>query len=201
MSQVTTPSLSAASHPAGLEGLQVGEAHKLVIGGGVRTITCNTATLSGTITAAADPLTLTPIYRECHAAPGNLPVTVTMNACAYSLTANTTGTSITGDLVCPLGKDVERHLYESEAKHAENVPLCAYTVQAQTNVPVGIYESIAGGAIRATVKASPTTFVTKGSKILCGAAAGGAVAATLEGTVDLTGKTDPGGAADALEVE
>lgn len=189
--QAATASLNAASYPASLSGAQVG-VNKFIIANGVRTVTCKTATFSGTISAAADPVTLTPAYSECHAAPNELPATVTMNGCDYSLSANTTGAALTADLVCPTGKDVEIHLYENATKHKEGSALCDYTVQAQTNLPAGTYSNGAG-TVTANLKANPKTTVTKGSKILCGAAIGGTVSAILEGTVDLSGKTDQGG--------
>lgn len=200
VSQAAAASLNAASYPAALSGAQVGST-QWVYGGGVRTITCISASLTGTITGSADPVTLTPSFTSCHALPNTLPVTVTMNGCDYSYTANTTGSTLTTDLLCPSGHDVEFHLYENATKHAENVTLCAYTVKEQKALPAGTYDNRAGGTVRLTVNASPITTVTKGSKILCGAAAGSTVAMTLAGVHDLTGKTEPGGAADALEIK
>lgn len=192
-----TGKLTATEYPATLTGEQVG-VNKFVIAAGVRTVTCKKATFHGTIKEAADPVTLTPTYSECHAAPNEIPATVTMNGCDYSLKANTvtstTGT-LTADLLCPAGKDVEIHLYENATKHKENSPLCQYTVKEQLNLPAGEYHNEGSGStedVTATLKANPVTTVTKGSKILCGAAAGSEVAATLEGTATLKGEVDGG---------
>ena len=82
--------LVAESYPATLTGTQVGTS-TLSIASGVRVVSCTTATVTGTIAGDADPVTLTPTYGGCTAAPGGLPTTVRTNGCDYLLSGTNPG--------------------------------------------------------------------------------------------------------------
>jgi hypothetical protein len=193
-----TGKFTAEAYPATITGTQVVVDH-WTFAGGVRTVTCEDVTFHGTITASSDPMTLNPTYNKCHSQAGVLPATITMNGCDYTLFPQTV-TSTTGTLQttldCPAGRDVEIHIYENAAKHAANQPLCQYTINAQGPIPAGEYHDEGSGAaedVTWTTTETPAATVTKGSKILCGAAAGAAVPLHTQGTITLKAETEPSG--------
>jgi hypothetical protein len=197
--QAATASVRAGSYPATLTGNQK-TVNVLSVGGGVRKVSCKTAIFHGTITAAADPVTLTPTYSECNSEPGG-PATVTMNGCDYDLYPNsvtaTTGTG-TADLTCPAGKEVEVHIYENAEKHAKGESLCTYDIPPQTNLSAGEYHNetnAATGKKDITATLNVTNIATKSTvnaKILCGIAPGATGTSTLSGSVTLTADEDNG---------
>jgi hypothetical protein len=198
--QATTASVRAGSYPATLTGEQK-TVNVWSVGGGVRKTSCKTAVFHGTLTAAADPVTLTPTYAECNSEPGG-PVTFTMNGCDYDLYPNSvtasTGT-MTTDLTCPAGKEVEMYLYENAEKHVKGEPLCRYDIPAQTNLSAGEYHNETNAAtgkkdITETLNVTNVAIKsTMNAKILCGIAPGATGTTTLSGSVTLTADEDNAG--------
>lgn len=121
-----------------------GEWHLFLQGG--RRITC-TKTLQLVVNNKAEAeesgITATPTFTNCTATIlGNaFLATVTMNGCDTKLTfeAAASGTiasegwEVTGSrhVKCPAGKEIEIHVFASEAKDKENVPLCTYKIAEQ----------------------------------------------------------------------
>jgi hypothetical protein len=207
--QAATASVQASSYPATLTGNQK-TTNVWSVGGGVRKASCKTAIFHGTLTAAADPVTLTPTYAECTSEPFG-PVTNTMNGCDYAFHLNsvtsTTGT-MTTDIRCPAGKEVQIYLYESAAKHASGEALCTYDIPPQTNLSAGEYHNETNAAtgkkdITATLNVTNVAVKsTVSAKILCGIAPGATGTTTLSGSVTLTADEDSvGGAPDDVFVE
>lgn len=117
----------AINHP------EIGVVHRFIVGG--KTITCKFTKFDATIPDAEhnSVITATPTYKECTAAPGGLPVTVTMNGCDYEIHGGETDgahhfVGVTIDLVCPTAAVVEVHIYASAAKHTELKSQCTVTV-------------------------------------------------------------------------
>jgi hypothetical protein len=204
--QAEKGTLTAESYPTILTGTQTGALTSFVVAGGVRSVHCTNANLDATITGPTTSVTVTPTYSGCTALPGNLPVTVIMNKCHYTLeltkpgsTGHPAGTgAATVTIVnCEAGKTIEVNIYETAAKHTAKTPLCAYTVAAQGPLAAGTYHNNAGPPkdITSTLEVKPVTVNKIGPAILCGAAAGANVATTLKGTYTIEGFKD------VLEVE
>jgi hypothetical protein len=207
--QATTASVQASSYPATLTGNQK-TVNVWSVGGGVRKVSCKTAIFHGTLTAAADPVTLTPTHAECTSEPFG-PVTETMNGCDYDLYPNSvtpsTGT-MTTDLTCPAGKEVEIYLYENAEKHGKGEPLCRYDIPPQAGLAAGEYHNetnAATGKKDITATLNVTNVAVKSTingKILCGIAPGATGTTTLSGSVTFTADQDSvGGAPVDLFVE
>jgi hypothetical protein len=117
---------------------------------GTRPTECATATFEGTIASKAEAetseMTVTPSYAECSTTIlGNKDkMTVTMNGCTYryKLSETTTGTiasegwEVTGNNIevqCPVGAQIEFHVWTSAAKHEAGEPtICTYKIAPQT---------------------------------------------------------------------
>ena len=142
-------------YPVTLKGSQVEGVENILELEGTRKTECSTATLEGTFAnkAAAETseLTATPTYSGCVSTIlGNKDLTtVTMNGCDYLLksTATTEGTiktegwEVTGsvEIKCPetspgsgVFKEIEVHVFTTEAKDLANEPLCTYKIAKQT---------------------------------------------------------------------
>jgi hypothetical protein len=196
--------LTAESYPTVLTGTQTGALVSTVVANGVRSIHCTNANLDGTITGAASFVTIAPTYSGCTALPGNLPATILMNGCDYTVwltrpgstghPAGTGGVSTTID--CPAGSVIEKKIYETAAKHTAGTPLCHYTLAAQGPLAAGTYHNNAGPPkdITWTMEVKPVTVNKIGPAILCGAAAGANVATTAKGTYTIEGFKDLAGA-------
>jgi hypothetical protein len=198
--QAETGLLTAGEYPAFVTGVQnPGGAYDL----GPRNIECATSDLNGTIMGPTDPVTLKPIYANCVSQPGALPATVTTNGCDYSFGVSKPGTTLienptTGRLQvalnCPPGQQLEIHIYESPAKHGENISTCTYDVPSQGPVPAGIYHNVfmAPGDVLATVNAPLNALSTIGPPAICGANAFEAMPIKLTGNYTLRGYQDFG---------
>ena len=191
--------VTASKYPTVITGIddqvEHGKLVKLVIGNGARSVECTVDTLEATLTAETTAVTTTPTYDECFAnTDTKIPATVTMNGCDYVLeaTSKTTGQAT---VKCPEGKQIEVHIYENAAKHAENKPLCTYDIKAQPALPgVGIETKNVGTAtedltLNLQVK-EIKTLSTIGSAIVCGIASGTTGNSTLSGSYTATGETD-----------
>ena len=129
--QAETGVLTAQQYPAIVTAQQQGGATFDIGDPWQQTITC-ASNLEGTLFAPTDPVTMRPNYANCISDPAQTPVTVTMNGCDYTLgftRPGTTGTPFTTGLInaridCPVGQQIEIHVYENAVRHAENVSTC-----------------------------------------------------------------------------
>lgn len=111
-------------------------------------VTC-ASNLETTIIGPTDPVTLKPTYANCNADPGLTPVTVTLNGCDYSIGVTKPGTTgtppTTGTMQawvnCPVGQQIEIHVYQDAFAHAANASTCTYDIAPQGPVPAGIYHN------------------------------------------------------------
>lgn len=134
-------------YPATFKGSYVGSS--LFTLEGFRNVECETAALEGTIhskeEAERSELTVKPTYAKCTATilGSKDPATVTLNGCDFRLTYTSEalgaiaaeGWEVTGQLAhleCPVSKQIEIHVFTTEANDRENKPLCTYGIAAQT---------------------------------------------------------------------
>jgi len=207
--QAETGQLTAEAYPAILTGPQNagGFAFDIDLAGepAARQVVCTTSDLEGTITGATDPVTLQPTYAGCSANPGAKFVTVTTNGCDYTfgfVKPGTTGWFVgtggtTAALDCPVGMQIEIHVYENATKHTENVSMCTYDIGPQAAVGAGLYHNRAGAPkhVELTVSAQFTARSTIGAGgALCGGnALTGHLPITLTGTYTLRAWQDNSG--------
>jgi hypothetical protein len=196
-----TGALTAAEYPAFITGEQ-GPGVTFDIGAGaMRTVSCATSDLNATIVGPSDPVTFKPIYEGCISEPGGFPATVTTNGCDYLFGVSkptTTGieSPTTGRLQawlnCPVGQQLEIHVYENAAMHAANASTCTYDVGPQGPVPAGIYHNTPGppSDVLATVNATFNGLNTIGPAFICGANAFENIPVTLTGQYTLRGYQD-----------
>lgn len=141
-------------------------------------VTC-ASSLDATLVGPTDPVTFTPTYANCSADPGFTPVTVTLNGCDYTIGATKPGTTrmppTTGTLQasidCPVGQQIEIHVYMDGLAHAANISTCTYDIQPQGPVPAGIYHNRNVGIqdVDLTVNAQFTALSTIGAGLVpCG---------------------------------
>ncbi|HEX3239566.1 MAG TPA: hypothetical protein VHR18_05465 [Solirubrobacterales bacterium] len=170
---VTTPlypSILTAQQQGGVT-FDIGEAPNWAV-------TCS-SNLEATLTAATDPVTFTPTYANCSADPGLTPVTVTLNGCDYTIGVSkpgTTGQPVTtgalqASIDCPVGQQIEIHVYQDAFSHALNISTCTYDIAPQGPVPAGTYHNTSVGIpdVDLTVNARFTARSTIGAGFLpCG---------------------------------
>lgn len=136
------PTFTASEYPAELDATG-SEAEKFTVFG--TEVTCKHAKFDDTLTAASHELRVTPTYKECHAKmfDGVIPVTVTHNGCNYRFhhptteegsPANTHWYTLTVDVVCPVGKQIEIHVYANVPDHFSGNSLCTLTVGSQAGL-------------------------------------------------------------------
>jgi hypothetical protein len=204
VAQAETGVLTASEYPAMLTAPKPGIGVTFDIGE-LKTVSCGPSKLDGTITEATDPVTFTPTYNNgCFAEPGELPVTITTNGCDYQIGFTkpgktgweaTTG-ALQASLICPAEAQMEIHIYENATRHAENVSLCTYDIEAQGPVEAGSYHNLAGepSTVDMTISAEFTAKRTIGPVLLCGGE--GLLQhlpITLTGTYKLRANRDIGG--------
>jgi hypothetical protein len=174
--------------------------HIYKVGG--TTLECTHVTATGTIEAEVenDEVTFTPEYTGCTAKPGSLPVTVTMNGCAYIFHGGnvTPGEEHhfnegTVTIECPKDKNIEIHVYSNAANHASGTSLCTYHVGPQT---IGggdqiTYTNTTGSPddVDVTINEAVTAITKTSGGILC--PTGGGVA-TYTGGITVRAYEDPG---------
>jgi hypothetical protein len=203
--QAETGLLTAQPFPAIVTGEQQGGPSFDIGEQPIRNVQCTKANLNSTLFGPTDPATLTPTYENCRSEPGFTPVTVTMNGCDYQVgfsRPGTTGQPATTGLMqarisCPEGQQIEIHVYENAARHAENVSMCTYDIGRQGFVPAGVYHNRAFGIsdVDATIQAKFTARSTIGAG---GGICGGDpftqhLPITLTGNYTLRGFQDFGG--------
>lgn len=201
--QAETGALTAPMYPAIITGEQMPGVTFDIGAGAVRTVECATSDLTGTIVGPTDPVTLNPVYAGCISNPGAFPATVTTNGCDYQLGVSKPGTTgaplTTGNmqawLNCPVGQQLEIHVYENAAQHAANISTCTYDVGPQGPVPAGTYHNNPGppADVLATINASFNGLSTIGPVFLCGGNAFENIPVTLTGNYTLRGYQDFGG--------
>ncbi|HEX5927925.1 MAG TPA: hypothetical protein VFY48_00875 [Solirubrobacterales bacterium] len=140
--------------------------------GPLQRITCGSK-LDATLFGPTDPVTFQPTYNNCVSDPGQTPVTITMNGCDYVVgftkPGSTGSPAATGTmhawLNCPVGQQVEIHVYLDQFQHAANVSTCTYDIGPQGPVPAGVYHNTFVGVpdVDATVNASFTARSTIGA--------------------------------------
>lgn len=146
----------------------------------IRPVSC-ASNLDATLFGPTDPVTFKPTYANCVQEPGFTPVTITMNGCDYTVgfgKPGTTGQPITTGTMrawvnCPVGQQIEIHVYLGPAEHAANVSTCTYDIGPQGPVPAGIYHNTQGAGmipdVDATVNARFTARSTVGAGgVICG---------------------------------
>ena len=178
--QAETGVLTSAGFPSIVTGQQLGGVTFDIGAGPIRTVSCATSDLEGTLVGVTDPVTFKPTYANCTSEPGGAtPVTVTLNGCDYSIGFGRPGTTeqeqTTGTMHawvnCPAGQQIEIHVYENAFTHAANVSTCTYDIKPQGQVPAGIYHNTFGVMpdVDATVKATFTATSTIGAGgAICG---------------------------------
>jgi len=198
--QAETGALTAVEYPTIVTGEQAPGVTFDIGPGPARTVECATSDLNATLVGPTDPVTFKPIYAGCISNPGALPTTITTNGCDYLLGVSKPGTTGTPQttgtmqawLNCPAGQQLEIHVYENAAKHAENISTCTYDVGPQGPVPAGIYHNTPGppADVLATVNATFNALNTIGPVFICGGAAFQNIPITLTGNYTLRGYQD-----------
>jgi hypothetical protein len=195
---------TAESYPATFDGAQL-VANVLEREG--RKLTCEVATLSGTITAtSATTVTATPTYSNCHSIilGVKFPATVTMNGCdfLFHLTGELnaggqeTFTAIS-DLVCTTPNEVEVHIYENAAKHAAGTSMCTIKFPWQNSkTTIDLTNKAANPPttpfhyVEAHINIAGITSSVTPTNATCGLNAHNATS-TLKGSATIKGTTDP----------
>jgi hypothetical protein len=180
---------TAGGYPATVSAAQVG---KNVFKFGSWEISCGEVVLSSTLFSASAGLQMNQSYGGCTTG-FSLPVTVRTNGCVYAWKleelegAGTAGGRTSGS--CGGGAVVEFDLYENAVKHKAGTPFCTYGVPPQIAATIKTHNGEAGGIEDVVLTLSLTGIevkVLKGTKVLCGAAAGGTVSGSYTGTQTLT---------------
>ena len=158
------PSIVTGEQPFG-QVFDIGE-------GPLQRVTCGSK-LDATLVGPTDPVTFTPTYNNCVSDPAQTPVTITMNGCDYVVgftKPGTTGTPATTGTMqawvnCPVGQQIEIHVYLDQFQHAMNVSTCTYDIGPQGPVAAGIYHNTMAGLsdVDATINAQFTARSTIGA--------------------------------------
>jgi hypothetical protein len=181
-----------------------------------REVTCETATMTGTIANGSEEFEATPTYTNCHAVVlgSKLPATVTMNGCTYKVKATAdviggqdTFTGITS-IICPANKTVEIHIYSNATNHTTNTSLCTYTYYGSsdsknqnlkhidfTNEPAG---STPKDWLLAHITISNLSSTSHGSQLFCGPSE--STTSSMHGTLEIYGQL-PDGTVVGLTIE
>lgn len=210
--------VTAPTYPANLTvkdaQTEHGKLTRFTIGNGARFIECTVANLTGTLTgekASREKVTTHATFENCFAnGLTAVPVTVTMNGC--DLTLNISLTSATLSVMCPhtaedpvtkktLQHAIQIHIYENEAKHKENKPLCTYDITDEKgtinqnlgaiSIAAGETDKVADLTLGVNLKEIRTTS-TLGAAGLCGIASGVTGNSSLVGAYTVTGETSAG---------
>jgi len=166
--------VTAGAYPATISGVQTNEN---VLSNGVRSVTCATASLTGTLSAASSTVSITPSYSNC-SGNGSTTATVNTNGCSYLLhvttqTSESTGTG-TVDVVCPEGKRIQIDIWAT-GQHPAGPKLCRLEVPAQNGVNGGEYHNVTAPSgkkgIELTFNANNVRVLrVEGTSTACGAA-------------------------------
>src|SRR5262245_9381425 len=91
--QAETGALTAPVYPAIVTGGQLGGVTWDIGAAPLKTVSCGTSDLEGTLAGPTNPVTLKPTYGACIAEPGAMPVTITTNGCDYLVGVTKPGTT------------------------------------------------------------------------------------------------------------
>jgi len=122
VSQASATNVTAGTYPATLTGSDINTAHGklnfLSFGINSRYIECTTASSDATITDKTTKITIKPTYSNCFSnGITEVPSTVTMNKCDYTLEFTTKTTAQTSIDCEKAGEQIEVHIYENAVKH------------------------------------------------------------------------------------
>lgn len=137
---------------------------------GGRQITCDTATLTGTLWEWSNELTIGANYSGCHAKILGVffPVTYTKGGCFFKFTVVTSTTEGTVDIACPTGGGMEFHVYEPGKPHLDVYEVCRYTVLSQENLSEVDFQQV-GSELEITATLGSVTYTRlKGLTVTCG---------------------------------
>ena len=198
-----TPNFEVGTGDGNIDGTQT-EAIVFTVAGG-RTVSCETATLTGSFATTSPTVSVTPAFKNCHSTLAGVRYasTVTTNGCTFlvhlgATAAEKTYTS-TADIVCPAESDIELHVYPEGASHITSKQICGYTVKGQVNLGFLKFLGLTGTNIAVILEIFNITYTrTHGTIPNCGAAEG---KATLKGKGLVTGTTTAGAAANVTIVE
>jgi hypothetical protein len=201
--QAETGELTAAQSPTIVTGEQA-QGVTFDIGEGVGAVSCAVSRLEATFNGVADPVMFRPRYANCIAQPGALPATVTTNGCQYRMRFTEPGTTgwmestgtMEAGIECPVGQQIEIHVYQNPMAHAENVSMCTYDVLPQPPVQAGVYHNVVGmpDDVTATVQARFTADSTIEPGMMCGGnMLNGHLPVTLTGNYTLQAYEDVNG--------
>ena len=185
----------AGKYPASLIGSST-SAQTITIAGGVRKVSCGTASFTGELTAAAESVQIFPTYLMCSGSLPSEPVTLSPNGCSntWTVTKLESATTAIGTeaINCPAGQEYQIDFYASAKEQSEHKPICTYGLPAQAGLGIVEYTDVGSGS---TASLNITRNVTgvkvnvlKGLKIACGAAAGTSTTAAIGGSLNMTAK-------------
>jgi hypothetical protein len=132
------PKFTAAEYPVKLEGESTGISTIFNLGG--TEAKCSKTTLEGGLEEATSVILISRTYSGCTMKIGGVTysATITDNECTFRLTATEKVDEITYeahvDIVCPVGKELEIHVFETEITHKENKPMCTYGIPPVANL-------------------------------------------------------------------
>jgi hypothetical protein len=168
--------------PGSLKGTVVG-ANQWIFGNGARVVECSTASLSGSLAAAATAVSLRPVNTACKAKPGGGEAFVVAAPCTYRFTAATKLTASTGEGSLAI-EGCEKESILVTAWSPGGALLCSYAIAEQG--PLG---KVSWTNLNSPVKQVELDFdvsglvanVSIGTALTCGAGAGKATTLTLKG--------------------
>jgi len=178
------------SHP------EIGKVETLKLAGG-QTLSCEETSSVATVKNGDTSITVVPTFKKCTAVIGTEShlVTVTMNDCDFLLhdmtteTPNSTTFTALVDLVCPVGKQVEIHIYKSATGETEE--LCTYKIASFTNKGGNVIHNVAGEHNDLTITHTLTEIpTTRTGSLLCGGASSNL---TFTGSTTIKAFEDKGG--------
>lgn len=182
------PKYTPSQYPATMKGSQVaGERIKLAIGANL-TIECGQMSFEGSVASKAEAegssFGVNLFYLECvgELLGSKLPFTLNLNGCnlGFSLQEEASGSikaegwQYTGGLTikCPEGQKVDVIVYQTQKKHEEGAPICAYTIAGQGPVGSVDYKLDEAGTVLTVKPTVAGIAVTKttGTLVSCGKA-------------------------------
>jgi len=170
-SAAQSASWDAEKTPASITATSAAISH-WTMGNGARVISC-ASKHTGLLPSTKFYIDVTPEYSGC-TSTGGLPATITANGCtfAWTPTSVTTGTQT---INCPVGEQMTFNVYANATKQKEGITACEATIAAQGPLNgLGFSNQGAGKEryVAMTTNISIKANALKGSKLLCGAAAG-----------------------------
>lgn len=185
--------LTAAAYPATLDGASIKSTGFKIAG---REITCSGTTFSAPmLEGPTETLVVGRSYSGCTAL--GLPVTFTMNGCAFELHFELVNAASV-DIVCEGFAGIEVHVYAGAADHTAGKSLCTYELVPQNGLKVVELANVAGGHVNITPNVKGISYKRlSGTMFICGPAAGND--GTYTGSTTVSGTK--GGAKVNLKME